>query len=374
MLPVFEQPDGTFLRAGFTTGTCAAAAARAATYLLFNRGQQLTEVEVALPAGFSITLPLAWAERGADFARCAVQKEAGDDPDITDRVLVVAEAKRASSGITLAAGAGVGRVTLAGLAVPPGEPAINPVPRVQIVQAVLDILPEGQGVEITVSIPGGEELASRTLNTSLGIVGGLSILGTTGLVEPMSATAFWRSLLPQLDVALSAGHRRVVLVPGKMGRRNVQRLLPVAPEAVVVMGNFVGHLLQACAARDIQEVILCGHIGKLVKVAGGIADTHSNVADARREILVAHAALAGLSHQVLCALMSHNTAEESAQYLLCNGYSQVLASVAEAAARRAEIMAKGKLRAGCLLLDIQGRLLATDTWAARLLDEGGKNG
>jgi cobalt-precorrin-5B (C1)-methyltransferase len=370
MLPVYEQPDGRTLRAGFTTGTCAAAAARAATILLFHTGQQLTEVEVALPAGFSLTLPLQYAVAGDGYACCAVRKEAGDDPDITDGLTLEARSRRIDSGIRLLAGAGIGRVTRRGLAVPPGEAAINPAPREQITRAVSGVLPEGMGVEITLSIPGGEELAAHTLNPELGITGGLSILGTTGVVEPMSATAFWRSLIPQLDIASAAGHRQVVLTPGKMGRRHALRLLRPAPEAVVVTGNFIGHLLQACVARGIREAILCGHIGKLLKVAGGIADTHSKVADARREILVAHAALAGLPLAVLRELMGHNTAEESAEFLLRAGHSRVLFSVAEAAAAKAEKMSKGRLRAGCLLLDLQGRVLAADAVAAALLQEG----
>jgi cobalt-precorrin-5B (C1)-methyltransferase len=371
MLPVFEQPDGRILRAGFTTGTCAAAAARAATLLLFNPGLQLTQVEVALPAGFSLTLPLKAAGRGEGYACAAVQKEAGDDPDITGRVTVEATARRVAGGIRLTAGAGIGRVTRPGLAVPPGEPAINPGPRDQILRAVSSALPAGRGVEITLSIPGGEELAARTLNPELGIVGGLSVLGTSGVVEPMSVTAFWRSLIPQLDVAIASGHRRVVLVPGKMGRRNALNLLPVAPEAVIVTGNFIGQLLQACVAKGINEAILCGHIGKLVKVAGGIADTHSSVADARREILVAHAALAGLPAAVLRELMGHNTAEESAVFLQNRGWDNVLVSVAEAAAAKAQAMTKGRLRTGCLLLNLQGHVLAADTVAAGLLSGGG---
>ena len=237
-------------------------------------------------------------------------------------------------------------------------------------RAVSEVMPVGSGVEIMLSIPGGEELAARTLNPQLGIVGGLSVLGTTGVVEPMSAAAFWRSLIPQLDVARALGHRRVVLVPGKMGRRHALRLLPMAPEAVIVTGNFIGQLLQACVAKGIEEAVLCGHIGKLVKVAGGIADTHSSVADARREVLVAHAALAGLPLAVLRELMGHNTAEESAGFLQNRGFAFVLVSVAEAVAAKAAAMTKGRLRTGCLLLDLQGCVLAADPLATALLTGG----
>lgn len=369
MLPTYIQPDGSVLRAGFTTGTCAAAAARAAVLLLFTSADKAA-VDVETPAGISLSLPLALSEKGRGFARCAVRKDAGDDPDITHGALVLAEARPYSSAaIILQGGEGVGRVTKPGLAVPPGEAAINPGPRAQIIGAVSSVLPPGKGVSITISVPGGEALAIRTLNPELGIVGGISILGTTGIVEPMSSHAFRQSLLPQIDIALAAGQKRLVLTPGKMGKRNAQALLPVADEAVVVTSNFIGFMLQACAAKGIRQVVLCGHIGKLVKVAAGITDTHSAVADARRETLVAHAALQGAPRKMLQVLMSHRTAEESVSYLAGQGYTGVLASVAEAAARRAEAMAGGRLTAGCILLDLSGKIIAVDALASSWLEE-----
>lgn len=368
MLP-YRRADGTELRAGFTTGTCAAAAAKAAVLQLYTP-EEITEITVETPAGIRLTLPLAFTERGAGFVRVGVQKDAGDDPDVTHQALVVAEAcPRPQEGIALLGGKGVGRVTKAGLAVPPGEPAINPGPRAQIQAAVRSVLPPGAGVTITISVPGGAELARRTLNRELGIVGGISILGTTGLVEPMSADAFRRALLPQIDIALAAGYRRLVLTPGKMGKRNALAHLPVAEEAVVVTSNFIGYLLKACAARGVHEVLLYGHLGKLVKVAAGIAETHSAVADARREILVAHAALSGLPLSVLQDLMTHNTAEETAAYLLHHGQHQLLRNLARAVARRAEKMAGGNLRVGCILLNLAGEQIARDEVAARWLEE-----
>lgn len=369
MLPTYNQPDGTVLRAGFTTGTCAAAAAKAAVRLLFS-GDGLRTVDVDTPAGIKLTLPLEVREKSAGSATAGVIKDAGDDPDITDKVLVTAEARKLPGGeVCLEGGVGVGRVTKPGLAVAPGDWAINPVPRQQILEAIHSVLPQGQGVHVTISVPAGTELARRTLNPELGITGGISILGTTGIVEPMSSEAFKRSLVPQIDVALAAGHRCLVLTPGKMGKRNALRILSVAPDAVVVTSNFIGYLLRACAAKGVAEVLLFGHLGKLIKVGAGIADTHSAVADARREILVAHSALLGLPHEALVALMEHNTAEESARYLRENGWAHVLEAAAEATARRAEAMSGKVLRVGCMMVNLAGELLAVDSLAKRWQEE-----
>jgi cobalt-precorrin-5B (C1)-methyltransferase len=372
-LPEYLQANGLVLRSGITTGTCAAAAARAAAALLFG-GETRDAVEVETPSGIVLEMPLCSAEKSGGWARCAVRKTAGDDPDITDGVTVVAEALLCPvEGVFLEGGPGVGRATLPGLALLPGEAAINPVPRQQIIKSVQGVLPAGSGVRIIISVPGGEELARRTLNPALGITGGISILGTTGIVEPMSAEAFKQSLLPQIDVAQAAGQRRLVLTPGKMGKRNAMAALPVAAEAVVVISNFVGFMLQACAARGVPEAILFGHVGKLVKVAAGITNTHSGIADARRETLVAHAALCGLPAECLQELMAHETAEESAAYLAAKGYGRVLAAVAEEAARRAAAMAGGKVRIGCIMVNLKGEVVGSDPWAAGLLKEW-KNG
>ncbi|MCR3921062.1 MAG: cobalt-precorrin-5B (C(1))-methyltransferase CbiD [Firmicutes bacterium] len=360
MLPTYQQVDGTMLRAGFTTGTTAAAAAKAATYLLHHR-QNMTEIELDIPAGFHLTLPLVLVEQKDGFVRVGIRKDAGDDPDVTHQALIIAEARPGQAEkITLLGGEGVGRVTKPGLAVPVGDYAINPGPRAQILAAVQSVLPPDSGVTITITVPEGRQLAKRTLNAQLGIVGGISILGTTGIVEPMSADAFKRSLLPQIDVALAAGIRRLVLTPGKMGKSNALSHLPVVEDAVVVTSNFIGYMLKACAAKGIEEVLLYGHIGKLVKVAAGITETHSSIADARRETLVAHAALLDVPKNALVELMSHNTAEESAAYLQEHGYQAVLTAVATAAARRAEKIAGGSLQVGCILLNLASVIIAQD--------------
>lgn len=370
MLPTYAQPDGSLLKAGFTSGTCAAAAAKAAVSLLFADKAIDEFITVDTPAGLTLTLPLALLVKDGDTARAGVIKDAGDDPDITNGMLVVAEARRLSfPEICLAGGEGVGRVTKPGLAIPPGQWAINPVPRSQILAHVQAVLPLNCGVAITISVPGGEQLARRTLNPELGIIGGISILGTTGLVEPMSVDACKRSLAPQIDVALAAGERRLVLTPGKMGKRNALSRLPVKADAVLLTSNFIGYMLHACVVKGVDAVLLFGHLGKIIKVAAGITDTHSSVADGRREVLVAHAALLGLPEEAILALMKHNTAEESSSYLLAHRWQNVLAAVAAEVARRAERMANGNLRVGCMLLNLAGEILAMDDYGKTWLEE-----
>ncbi|HEY3415250.1 MAG TPA: cobalt-precorrin-5B (C(1))-methyltransferase CbiD, partial [Armatimonadota bacterium] len=224
------------LRAGFTTGTCAAAAAKAAALCL--RGEECRAVELCFPAGDTEILAIENVERlSPSSARATVIKDAGDDPDITDGMSVVTTIELTGEGITFYAGEGVGTVTSPGLQLPPGEPAINPVPREMIAQALRDVLGDA-GCRVTVSIPGGEAAAAKTFNPRLGITGGLSILGTSGRVMPKSEDAWLRSLIPQIDVALAAGYRQLFLTPGGFGEKAAIEKLGAELPAVIQTSNF----------------------------------------------------------------------------------------------------------------------------------------
>ncbi len=354
------------LRKGFTTGTCAAAAAKAAALLL--RGERRARVSVALPSGERVSLGIAQLEVRGGRARACVRKDAGDDPDVTNGALICAEVRRRSGeGVVIKAGEGVGVVTKPGLAVQVGEPAINPVPREMIRRAVREALPEG-GVEVKVEVPLGRELALRTMNPKLGIVGGISILGTSGIVEPWSESAFRRSLVPQIDVALSAGFEEVVLTPGKIGERSALRR-GVPGDAVVQCGNYVGYMLEQCAERGIKGALLFGHAGKLVKVAAGIFNTHSRVADARLETLAAYAAEAGAPQGLVSRVLRSATAEEAVGVLLTGGYGGVLNRIAERASERAVERTGGKLKVGTALINLKGEVIGSDE-GARLIRWG----
>ena len=334
------------LRAGFTTGTCAAAAAAAAAWAL--AGEAREAVDVCLPDGERVTLAVESLEKPREScARAAVLKDAGDDPDVTDGMLVVAEVERLDDQaggrargkerddrIEFVAGAGVGTVTRAGLQIAPGEPAINPVPREMIAAAVRAALPAG-ALRVTISIPGGELTARRTFNERLGIEGGLSVLGTSGRVIPKSEEAWLRSLLPQVDVAVADGRGTVYLTPGRFGERAARERFSATETQIVQCSNFVGELLDRCVDAGVERVVLVGHAGKLVKVAAGVWNTHSRQADARLETLAGLAAAAGAAPTLVVDLLELPTVEAAVELLADAGLSDVWDDVAERASRRA---------------------------------------
>lgn len=262
------------LRSGYTTGTCAAAAAKAAALLLAGEPAP-TFVEVALPGGDLVELPVLRARHADDGAEAAVKKDAGDDPDVTDGVDVVATLTWAEKGdITFEAGEGIGTVTKPGLQIPPGEPAINPVPREMIRNAVREVT--DRPVKVTVSIPGGEELAKRTFNRRLGVVGGLSVIGTTGRVRPYSCPALRAALKCALDVAAAGGVKSPVLVPGHIGNKAARRHFNLGEQQIVEVSNEWGFILDRVPEHDFERVMLLGHPGKLAKLGVGEWDTHSS--------------------------------------------------------------------------------------------------
>lgn len=355
------------LRKGYTTGSCAAAAAKAAV-LALRQESPPDGVTIAVPGGQELHLPVKVVKDG-DWAEGVVIKDAGDDPDITDGVSVCVKARLCPGPVRILAGSGVGTVTRPGLAVPAGEPAINPVPRAMINAAVTPLLQPGQGVELTVSIPGGEELAKRTLNPRLGIQGGLSILGTTGIVEPMSVEAFKSSLVPQVSMSLAAGHRTLVLTPGRMGQRRAVETYGFVEEAVILTSNFIGHLLEACAEYGVERVLLFGHIGKLVKVAGGIFYTHSRVADARREIVAAYLAADGAGAEAVREVMASPTVEAVLEIVKSCGREGFWDYLAGEASRRAGEFVHGRLTVGTVFLNLKGGVIGRDEVARQIMEE-----
>ncbi len=364
-------PDGILLRRGYTTGTCAAAAAKAALWMLANN-KIITHVEVPTPAGVSLNLSVLYPEINSAYVSCGIKKDAGDDPDITNGTIVYARVEfTPENGIFIEGGEGIGRVTKPGLALPVGASAINPVPREQIKSALKDIMVPGKGVKVTISIPGGEQLAGKTLNPSLGIEGGLSILGTSGIVEPMSEESFKKSLVLQIPVAVKQGFTSLVLTPGRRGQRQAVELLGLSPSCVLQMSNFVGYMLDSCTRFNIKEVLLCGSLGKLAKISGGIFHTHSRVADGRREIMAAYAALEGAPRELINELMENVTAEGAAQVLEREGLEAVFNRLAEAAGRRAQAYVHGSLKVGTIILNYEGKVLGFDR---RAVEIGGRLG
>jgi cobalt-precorrin-5B (C1)-methyltransferase len=280
------------MREGYTTGSCAAAAAKAAL-LLLAEGRTTEEVEIPLPDGQRRRLPVDHVRRTDEGAEAAVRKDAGDDPDVTNGALITAAVVWIKSNdMEFAAGAGVGTVTKPGLAVPPGKPAINPVPQRMIREAIREITP--RGVRVTISIPGGRELAAKTFNPRLGIAGGLSILGTTGIVRPFSCSALRESLRCALNVAGAGGVRAPVFVPGHIGERAAGAQFRVAPEQIVEVGNEWGFALDEAARHPFAALLALGHPGKLAKLTAGGWDTHSGRSEsALPAVAQMHAAVLG---------------------------------------------------------------------------------
>ena len=268
------------LRRGWTTGACAAAAARAA-FTAFLSGRFPDPVAIRLPRGRTASFRLALAELGEGRARAGVVKDAGDDPDVTHGALVVADIAWAApgSGIGFAAGEGVGTITRAGLPLAVGEPAINPAPRAMISEALHEVAEENGGpptdVVVTIAIPGGERLAEKTMNARLGIKGGLSILGTTGIVVPYSCSSWIHSIRRGIDVARAAGLDHIAASTGATSERAVQRLYDLPDHALIDMGDFVGGTLKYLRTHPVVRLTIAGGFAKLAKLAAGHLDLHS---------------------------------------------------------------------------------------------------
>lgn len=316
-LELYRQEGTKKLRCGYTTGTCAALAAQAAAraLLLHERPEKAT---LLTPKGVEVSAPVEELEVGEGFARCAVRKDAGDDIDVTDGILIFARVRPIPQGIQVDGGKGVGRVTKPGLNQPVGQAAINQVPRQMITQALSQVLEEGDcacGLEAIISIPQGEELAAKTFNPNLGIVGGLSVLGTSGIVEPQSLEALQKSIEVEIKMHRAQGEKQLILTPGNYGEAFIKTYAPLPPWPQVKCANFIGASLDYCAQYGYEKVLLVGHLGKFVKLAGGVMDTHSRLADCRMEILSAHAALAGGEPSLIGQIMEAATTDGALELL-----------------------------------------------------------
>ncbi len=348
------------LRSGYTTGACAAAAAKAATLALL-RGRPPAEVALLLPAGVRATFAVAGCEPDGDGFRCTVIKDGGDDPDATHGAEICATVRRAQAdGIVLAGGVGVGMVTKPGLELPVGSPAINPVPRKMIEAAVREVTSSegaGGGFQVTISVPRGEEIAQRTLNARLGILGGISILGTTGIVEPFSHAAYTASIAQALDVAQAAGCREVVLTTGRRTERFAMRHRHLPEEAFVEMGDYLGFALQACRERGFRAVTLAAMIGKMAKIAAGHTHTHADVSSLDLRVVINAAGRAGAGAVLLDRLAGAHTARESGEILQAHGLGQAFSGLCTEARHCCQEHLDPAVRVGVLLFGFDGELL-----------------
>ncbi len=342
-----RKPEGE-LRRGWTTGACATAAVKAALDRLWG-GVFPAEVGIVLPKGERPVFPLAWSEAGEGWAEAGVVKDAGDDPDVTHGALIIARVREASGGVVFRAGEGVGTVTKAGLPIGVGEPAINPVPREMMCAVVEEQAARygrEAGVEITVRVPGGRELAAKTWNPRLGIEGGISILGTTGIVRPFSCAAWIASIHRGIDVARADGLDHVAGCTGATSEAAVQALYGLPDHAMLDMGDFVGGMIKYLRRHPVERLTVGGGIGKMTKLAQGASDLHSGrsqVDFARLADLTGAGEIAGA-----------NTALEALHIA-----GPVMAErVAGEALKQVRRMAGSEIAADVVIIDRAGRIVA----------------
>ena len=349
------------LRRGWTTGACATAAAKAA-YTALLTGEFPDPVEITLPGGQSVAFALAVNRLGGDAASAGVIKDAGDDPDVTHGALILATVRQgaAESGVSFKAGPGVGSATLPGLPVPPGDPAINPVPRTMMRAAIAEVAKacgHHGDVEIEISIPGGEEMAAKTLNARLGIIGGLSILGTTGVVVPYSCAAWIASIHQGVDVARATGITHVAGATGRTSEAAIRALYDLPETALLDMGDFVGGTLKYLRSHPLPRVTIAGGVAKMTKLAQGMLDLHSARGRVELGALAEVARECGGSEDLARRIVGANTTAEAFGLAAAEGIKLGNAVAAKAWDIAAEVLAGADTELDIAIFDRDGKLV-----------------
>ena len=319
MMESFVTKDGKRLRCGYTTGSCAAAAAKAAALMLLT-GRTLTSIHLVTPRGDELDLALHDIVRNDESVSCGIVKDSGDDPDVTNGITVYARVEKTALPYTIEidGGEGIGRVTKPGLDQVVGSAAINSTPRRMITEELLQLCEDNGytgGLKVIISAPEGTEIAKRTFNPHLGIVGGISIIGTTGVVEPMSEDAVIESIALEIRQRKALGDGRLILTPGNFGADFLKAVYGIEEERIVKCSNYIGKALEAAAAAGFDQVLLAGHIGKFVKLSSGQMNTHSKEGDCRAELMSAAALLAGADAETSKAMFDCVTTDEMLKIL-----------------------------------------------------------
>lgn len=350
------------MRYGFTTGSCAAAAAKAAAYMLLS-GRQKNTITIETPKGIPYTADILEITRGEKAVQCAVRKDGGDDPDITSGALIYAEVSLTDhtrtqvtdTRIHIDGGIGVGRVTKPGLDQPVGNAAINHVPREMIAKEVLevcDLMDYKGNLQVIISVPEGEAIAKQTFNPRLGIVGGISILGTSGIVEPMSNQALLDTIRVELNQRRAEGFDYIAVAPGNYGLDFMKKAYGYDLDKSVKCSNFIGVTIDMAVECGFTRMLLTGHIGKLIKVAGGIMNTHSKEADCRMELLSAFAIHEGAGADVAAKILDCVATEEAVRLLREAGKQQEVMDYAmERIMFYLNKRAGGRMQIDCIMYD-----------------------
>lgn len=319
------------MKTGFTTGSCSAAAAKAAAWMLLG-GNRIKRIRIETPAGIPCEMEISGIQTGEEKVSCAVRKYAGDDPDVTDGILICASVSVVRDGkgdISIEGGEGVGTVTRPGLDQPVGNAAINSVPRNMIkkeLREVMDLMGCTDSLQVVISVPEGRRIAKQTFNPRLGIVGGISIIGTKGIVEPMSTRALLETIRVELRQRHAEGAEIAVVSPGNYGLEFMRRQYDYDLDLAVKCSNFIGETIDMAGEIGFKRMLLVGHIGKLVKVAGGIMNTHSREADSRMELMAAAAVRAHAPESTVLSVLDSLTTEEAYRHLADAGVEKACAA------------------------------------------------
>ena len=325
--------DGKKYKRGYTTGSCAAAASKASVYMLLTK-EKIYDINIDTPKGIPLTLSVRNIEISDDYAICSIEKDGGDDIDATHKMNIFAKAELIDNlddeEILVTGGKGIGLVTKKGLSVEVGKHAINPIPMKmikgevkKIIREKEDFIENNKSIKITIFAPEGEEIAKKTFNPRLGIVGGISILGTTGIVEPMSEEGWKKSLSIELEMKRVQGLDKIILVPGNHGEEFIREHLKIDMHNCVRMSNFVGYMLNEAKRLGFKKILMAGHIGKFIKISAGIFQTHSKVCDARNEIMIANLALLGADLDFLNKINECVTTEGAVEIIDDSKYKDI---------------------------------------------------
>lgn len=368
----YQFSQGKNLRCGYTTGSCATAASKAAAAMLLT-GERIDSVRIDTPKGIVLNLEPLEVMLTADFASCAIRKDSGDDPDDTNGVLVYAKVEKiAEPGIMIEGGVGVGRVTKPGLACAVGGPAINPTPRKMITTEVGKVMAETGytgGLKVTISIPAGVEIAKKTFNPRLGIIGGLSVLGTSGIVEPMSEKALVETMYVEIRAQQAAGNKNLLVFFGNYGEDFTRDEMKLDLEGHVTCSNFVGELLDYAVFCGFETLLLIGHSGKLVKVAQGVMNTHSKYADCRTELFALEAMFHGASVEVGKEIYSCLTTDEVTKVLKReNIFEPVIEKVTDKIDFYMQHRVHGKIKTAALMFSNVYGILGKTKYADELVE------